>query len=124
LFWRKKPLIDLEIPDEESSDHRQAYRTMPDPERPIILTLGGSSYTLTNISGTGCCFRSHNYSEGFRASGVLKIPSDDVIFPVTVNVVSKTKDICHCKFEKISDKSMDAIHAYVLEVQKSMLRNR
>jgi hypothetical protein len=124
LFWRRKPLIDVELPDSGADDHREAYRIKPDSERPIILNLVNNSYNLTNISGSGCCFRSHNYDVGFRSSGTLRIPSDDIIFPVTIRVVSKKQDLCHCEFEKISDRSADAIHAYVLEAQKSLLRNR
>ena len=79
---------------------------------------------LTNISGTGCSFRSYNYPEGYQAPGTIRIPSIDIIFPVTIRVVSKQKDLCHCEFVRIAPKSEDAIHAYVLDTQKAIIRNK
>jgi hypothetical protein len=122
LFFKKKKKVDIEIPD-ENGDHRDAYRIKPEPTRPIILNLAGNSYHIVNISGTGCCFRSHNFPEGYQAPGTLRIPSDDIIFPVNVQVVSKQRDLCRCQFIKISARAEDAIHAYVLEVQKNSIRN-
>jgi len=123
LFWRKKKKIDLEIPS-DASEHRSAFRVKPDPARPMILNLAGNSYPLTNVSGTGCCFRSHNFPEGFVAACTLKIPSEDIIFPVSIRVVARKRDLCRCVFTKITTKAEDAIHAYVLEVQKELIRNR
>lgn len=123
MFWRKKKKIDLEFPS-DSREHRSAYRIKPDPMRPIILNLAGNSYPLTNISGTGCCFRSHNFPEGYIAACTLKIPSEDIIFPVNIRVVARKRDICRCEFTKITEKAEDAIHAYVLDVQKEQIRSR
>lgn len=124
MFWKRKPLIDVEVPDDGLEDHREAYRIKPDSGRPVILNLANNSYNLLNISGSGCCFRSHNYTEGYRASGTVRIPSDDIIFPVSIRIVFKKNDVCHCVFDRISERSADAIHAYVLEVQKALLRGR
>jgi len=121
LFWRKKKKSDIELP-EDDRDLRRAYRIQPDRNRPIILTVAGNSYQLVNVSATGCCFRSHNFSEGSKAVGTLKIPSEDLIFPVSIEVVAKQRDLCRCQFSKISASGENAIHAYVLEVQKSWLR--
>ena len=121
MFFKKKKKIDIEVPSD--GDHRGAFRIKPDPTRPIILTLAGNSYHVVNISGTGCCFRSHNFPEGYQAAGTLRIPSEDIIFPVTVRVVSKQRDLCRCHFDKISSKAEDSIHAYVLEVQKNAIRS-
>ncbi len=122
MFFKKKKKIDFVIPGDEQ-DFRGAYRIKPDPTRPIILNIAGNSYQVVNISGTGCCFRSHNYPQGYQATGTLKIPSEDLIFPLTVQVVSKQRDLCRCQFSKISQQAEDALHAYVLDVQKSKLRN-
>ncbi len=123
MFWKKKKNIDLGLPD-ESSDHRKAFRVKPDDTRPVILSLAGNSYHVTSISGTGCCFRSHNYPDGFKATATLRIPSEDVIFPVSIRVVSRKRDLCRCEFSKIPEKSADIIHAYVLQVQKNSIRNK
>lgn len=122
MFLRKKKKLDIEISG-NSKDNRSAFRIKPDPTRPIILNLAGNSYHVVNISGTGCCFRSHNFPQGYQAAGTLRIPSDDIIFPVNVSVVSKQRDLCRCHFTKIDSKAEDVIHAYVLEVQKKSIRN-
>jgi hypothetical protein len=121
LFW-KKPKIDVELPDD--GDHRNAYRIKPDSAHPIILSIGGDSFPVANISGSGCCFRSFVYPDGYQAAGTLRIPSDDIIFPVRIHIVSKQKDLCRCEFVNISPKSADAIHAYVLEAQKALIRKK
>ena len=122
MFWKKKKTFDLEFPG-ESSEHRQAFRVKTDQMSPIIITLAGNSYHVMNISGTGCCFRSHNYAEGFTAPATLKIPNEDIIFPMTIRVVARQREICRCEFTKISEKAQDSIHAYVLKVQKQVIRN-
>ena len=122
MFWRKKKKIDLQFPKGDS-DNRAAFRVKPDPVRPIIISLAGNSYHVVNISGTGCCFRSHNFAEGHLAAGTLRIPSEDIIFPVTIRVVFRKRDLCHCEFTKISTKAEDAIHTYVLNVQKDSIRS-
>lgn len=120
MFWKKKSKIDIEFDDD--GDHRQAFRIRPEQTRPILLNMANNSFPLINVSGTGCCFRSHSYSEGMVGSGTLKIPSDDLIFPVTVKVVKKQRDLCRCEFTKISESSQDAIHSYILEAQKKQIR--
>lgn len=120
MFWKKSKKIDIELPEDQ--DHRSAFRIKPDSTRPIHLSLAGNSYPVINISGTGCCFRSHNFPEGYQAAGTLRIPSDDIVFPVTIRVVRKQRDICRCEFSKISEQSENYIHAYVLDIQKASLR--
>lgn len=122
MFWKKKKIIDIEFPDDDK-DLRAAYRVKPDQTRPIILSVAGNSYQIENISGTGCCFRSHKFAEGNQAAGTLKIPSEDIIFPVNIQVVSRQRDFCRCEFTKISKHAADAIHSYVLTVQKYLLRS-
>ena len=123
MFWRKKKKVDLEFPDDHQ-DHRSAFRIKPDTTRPIILVLGGNSYYAVNISGSGCCFRSHNYPVGTLAAGTVRMPSEDLVFPVNIRVVDKQRDLCRCEFTKISEAAEDAIHAYVLEIQKRQIRGR
>ena len=122
MFWKKQKKIDIEFP-EDRNDLRSAYRIKPEATRPVIVTLQGNSYHVVNISGTGCCFRSHNFAEGAQISGTIRIPSEDIIFPVTVEIVSIQRDLCRCAFSKISESAENAIHAYVLEVQKNKLRS-
>jgi hypothetical protein len=122
LFWKKKKTVDLEFPG-EANEHRKAFRVKTDQMSPIIISLAGNSYHVMNVSGTGCCFRSHNYPVGFTAPATLKIPNEDIIFPLTILVVSRQHNICRCEFTKISEKAQNSVHAYVLKVQKQAIRN-
>ncbi len=122
LFWRKKKKSNIELP-EDDSDLRSAYRIQPDRKRPIILSVAGNSYPLVNVSATGCCFRSRSFAQGSKAAGTLKIPSEDLIFTVSIEVVARQRDLCRCRFSKISEEGENAIHSYVLEVQKGWLRH-
>lgn len=121
MFWKKKKIIDIEIKGDEK-DSRAAFRIKPDLERPLILTVQGNSYHVTNISGTGCCFRSNQFAEGAILAGTIRIPSEDIIFPVSIRIVARQRDVCRCEFSKISFSAENAIHAYVLEAQKKMIR--
>jgi len=123
LFWKRKKASDIELPGDEE-EHRTAFRIRPVSDKPIVLKVAGNSFYLVNVSGTGCCFRSTRFKEGNSAAGTLTIPSEDTVFPVSIHVVSRQRDLCRCEFSKISQPAQEMIHAYVLEVQKKQIRNR
>ena len=122
MFWKKKK-INIELLGDDS-DHREAFRIRPIADRPVILKVLGKSFFAVNISGTGCCFRSKSFQEGTVASGTITIPSEDQVFPVSIRVVSRQRDLCRCEFVRISQSAQNMIHSYVLELQKSLLRGR
>ncbi len=122
MFWRKKK-TELELLDDDD-DHRDAFRIRPDSDRPILLKAAGNSCYLVNISGSGCCFRSNSFKPGAVAAGTLTIASEDIVFPVTIKVVTKQRDLCRCVFTKITPNAQNLIHSYVLNVQKEHIRNR
>lgn len=120
LFWKKKKTIEIELP-EGYDDHRNAFRIAPDRSRPVILALGGSSFHALNISGSGVCIRSHSFSVGQSLVGTIRLPSEDKIFSVSLDVVSKQKDMCRCMFTKIHPEAEDLLHHYILELQKKYI---
>ena len=122
MFWKKKK-VDIEFPD-NAADLREAFRIRPGSDRPILLKAAGQSSYLLNISGTGCSFRSSSFTEGAVAAGTLTLSSENIVFPVTIRIVKKKRDMCHCQFTKISAAAEETIHAYVLDIQKSQIRNR
>lgn len=122
MFWKKKK-VDIAFPD-DATDLRAAFRIRPGSDKPILLKAGGQSCYLANISGSGCSFRSSSFKEGVIAAGTLTISSEDIVFPVTIRVVYKQRDLCHCEFTKISASAEEIIHAYVLGIQKKQIRNR
>ncbi|MFT5504436.1 MAG: hypothetical protein ACI8XC_002152 [Gammaproteobacteria bacterium] len=121
LFWKKIKIYDVEL-DDRNDDHRSAYRIAPDRSKPIIITIMGSSFHAVNISGKGICFRTHNFSEGSIIAAMIKLPSEDRIFPVTLRIVSKQGDLCRCRFEKIHAEAENLLHAHILKLQKNKIR--
>ena len=121
LFWKKKKTSDLRF-DEDNEDHRRAFRMVPDVARPIIVTIKGNAFKATNISGTGVCIRTHNLPEGTVTAATVRLPSEDVIFPVTLEVMLKQGDFCRCRFSKIHSAAEDLLHAYILDLQKAKIR--
>jgi len=120
LFWKKKKTIDIELP-KNYDDHRNAFRIAPDRSRPVILSLSGSSFHALNISGTGVCIRSHGFTIGQLLMGTIRLPSEDKIFSVSLQVVTKQKDMCRCMFTKIHPEAEDLLHHYILELQKKYI---
>ena len=122
MFWKKKKKIDLET-DDLLSDHRTAFRISPDRSKSVIVTILGHAFHALNISGTGVCFRSYNFPEGTVVAATIRLPSEDRIFPVTLEVVSKQRDLCRCHFREIHPDSEDFLYAYILELQKAKIRH-
>lgn len=120
MFWKKKKTVEIELP-KNYDDKRDAFRIAPDKNRPVILSIGGSSFHALNISGTGACIRSHGFNIGQVLVGTIRLPSEDKIFTVTVEIVSKQKDMCRCMFTKIHPEAEDLLHHYILELQKKYI---
>ena len=121
LFWKKKKIIDIAF-DARHSDNRSAYRIAPDRTRPVIVSIMGNSFPALNISGTGVAFRAHNFSVGTGISATIRLPSEDRIFPVVLEVVAKKGDLCRCSFREIHEDAENLLHSYILELQKRKIR--
>jgi hypothetical protein len=122
LFWKKKKIIDVAL-DARHSDNRAAYRIAPDRARPVIISIMGNSFHALNVSGTGVAFRSHNFSVGTQTSATIRLPSEDKIFPVVLEVVAKQGDLCRCSFREIHEDAENLLHSYILELQKRKIRH-
>ncbi|MFT5663583.1 MAG: hypothetical protein ACI9JR_000968 [Gammaproteobacteria bacterium] len=121
MFWKKKKTSDLNF-EGQNDDHRAAFRVVPDIAKPIIVTIRGHAFKAINISGTGVCIRTHNIPEGTVTAATVRLPSEDIIFPVTLEVMLKQGDLCRCSFRKIHREAEDLLHAYILDLQKAKIR--
>ncbi len=121
MFWKKKKKIDLKV-DSRFEDNREAFRIAPNKSKPIILTIQGSSYYALNISGTGVCFRSQRFPVGTQCTAMVRLPSEDRIFSVNLEVVALPKDLCRCHFVDINQEAEDLLHSYILDLQKEKIR--
>jgi len=121
LFWKKKSKADVEL-DSRYDDSREAFRIAPDKSHPIIISIMGNSFHALNISGTGVAIRSHNFPVGTRTQATVRLPSQNRLFPVVLEVVEKQNDLCHCCFREIHTEAENLLHAYILELQKNKIR--
>ena len=121
MFSRKKKTVELEL-DSRYSDNRSAYRIAPDRSKPVIVTIKGNSFKALNVSGTGVAFRSHNFAAGTRVAATVRLPSEDRMFPVILEVVAKQGDLCRCCFREIHEDAENLLHSYILELQKRKIR--
>lgn len=122
MFWKKKKIAELGI-DNKNEDHRLAFRIVPDMAKPIIINIRGHAFKAVNISGTGACIRTNNLPEGTVVSATIRLPSEDVIFPVTLEVMLKQGDFCRCRFNNIHSEAENLLHAYILDLQKTKIRS-
>jgi hypothetical protein len=121
LFWKKKKKVEFEL-DPQHDDSRSAYRMAPDRSKPVLVSIKGSSFNALNISGSGIAFRSHNFPEGTQTHATIRLPSEDRIFSVKLEIVSKHQDLCRCRFLEIHQQAEDLLHSYILELQKKKIR--
>jgi hypothetical protein len=122
LFWKKKKTLDVAL-DARHNDNRAAYRIAPDSSRPVIVTIRGNSFNALNVSGTGIAFRSHGFELGISFAATIRLPSEDRIFPVLLEVVAKQNDLCRCSFIEIHEEAENLLHSYILELQKRKIRH-
>ena len=104
LFWKKKKTLDIAL-DARHRDNSADYRIAPDGSNPVIVTIKGNSFNALNISGAGIAFRSHSFARGAYIAAMIRLPSEDRIFPVMLEVVAKQNDLCRCSFTEIHENS-------------------
>ncbi len=121
MFWKKKKTLDVEL-DSRNSDYRSAYRIAPDGNKPVMISIMGNNFNAINISGNGIAFRSHDFPQGTRTKAMIRLPSEDRIFPVMLEIVSKQGDLCRCSFTEIHQDAENLLHSYILELQKRKIR--
>jgi hypothetical protein len=121
LFWKRKKTIEVAL-DARHNDNRAAYRIAPDSERPVTISIDDESYNALNISGTGIAFRSEKIEVGSRCSAMIRLPSEERVFPVVLEVVAKQDDLCRCSFREIHQQAENLLHSYILKLQKLKIR--
>jgi len=121
LFWKKKKTVDVKL-DPRHNDIRSAYRIAPDRARPVIVSIMGKSFNALNVSGNGIAFRAGSYPVGSKVQATIRLPSEDRLFPVVLEVVAIQNDLCRCCFREIHQDAENLLHSYILEEQKSKIR--
>ncbi len=123
MFWKKSEAVDVTLVSAHD-DNRAAYRIAPDENRPVILSIEGEDYPVCNVSGTGVAFRAPGFDAGFKSRAMLRLPSEERVFSVVIEVVAKQGELCRCCFREIHEDAENLLHSYILDLQKMKIRQR
>jgi len=122
LFWKNRQ-NDAEMFSYDVDDRRSSFRVRPPSTEPIGIEFQGKSVLVKDIGGGGLSFANNRFKVGDSQSITLDLPGEDTTVRVTMEIVDiDEKDICHGCFTASTHEAINAIHRYMLTVQKDMLR--
>jgi hypothetical protein len=52
----------------------------------------------------------------------MRLPSENVILSMTIEVMMKKGSFCRCRFKQVDRQAEDLLHAYILDLQKVKIR--
>ena len=109
----------------DADDRRSSFRVRPPSTEPIGIEFQGKSVFVKDIGGGGLSFCNNRFQVGDSQSITLDLPGEDITVRVTMEIVDiDRQDVCHGRFTASSHDAINAIHRYMLTVQKDMLRMR
>jgi hypothetical protein len=124
LFWKSKK-TEPELIDIETDDKRSSFRVCPHKKFPVHSSVDGCEVRIIDLGAGGMGFRNIHFREGDRYTASIKLSEYDREISVDLYIISiDPNDICHCCFKKIKEDDVDAIHRYMLEVQKEELKEK
>ena len=126
MFWKKK------TKDKETSNKlfknptitRGAFRVYPSKENPILLKIGNTPLSASDISASGVSFPNQDFKLGEKYSMELTLPNDEIMKLETEILKIDEKNICRCKIIGLNPDQEDAIHFYILARQKEELADK
>jgi hypothetical protein len=120
LFW-KKQTAERQPFNLDNDDQRAYFRVSP-PEPPT-LWLDGRPATLVDIGAGGLAVVNRGWTEGALLTVRLRLPSPAVEITAALRIIGvDAGNVCHGAFADIDDAGVEAIHRYVLEIQKQSIR--
>jgi c-di-GMP-binding flagellar brake protein YcgR len=128
LFWKKKKKDEKkELFTFEDNDSRELVRVRPADDKAVSITFGPQTTTLYEISAGGLAIPCGQAQIGGRYAVVFQLPGESVVIRAEVEVVRATEGkvrICGCRFVDLKPEMIEAIHHYILCMQKLELRKR
>jgi hypothetical protein len=122
LFWKNRQ-NDPEIFSYDASDRRGSFRVRPPSSEPIRIAFQGKSVLVKDIGGGGLSFCNDNFKVGDAQSVTLDLPGEAMTLRVNMQIHEiDLQDICHSRFIAPNHDVINAIHRYMLTVQKNSLR--
>lgn len=122
MFWKSRQ-NDGDMFSYDADDRRRSFRVCPPSAEPIGIEFQGKSVLVKDIGGGGLSFCNNGFKVGDIQSVTLDLPGEDNPIHVTVEIIDiDEQDVCHGRFTVSSHDAINAIHRYMLTVQKDRLR--
>lgn len=108
----------------ESDDQRTSFRVRPSEDAPLTLFFchNGTTVEVLNIGEGGLAFQSDSFKTGDMQQVLFTIPTEDAMVSSTIQVLRVDENnLCHCEFRDLAGDAQNAIHRYMLVIQKEEL---
>jgi len=92
---------------------------------PAAAALGKQKTSLVDISAGGMACRCADAAPGQVKPFKLRLSGEQLLISGRAEVIRVSdRGVCHCRFLKLNDEMTEAIHRYVLAVQKLELQKK
>ena len=106
----------------DSDCKRNAFRLCPPESEPIFFRFKGKTVSLLEISAGGASFTNVNCEVGDTDTVRLFLSGHPAPIEVVMEILRIDElDVCSCRFIDIGETTAEAIHQYVLTMQKKYL---
>jgi len=124
LFWKNKH-NDAEIFSYDANDRRSSFRVRPPATEPIRIAFRGKSVLVHDIGAGGLSFCDKDFNVGDAQSVTISLPGEEITIRITVEIIDIDRHgVCHCRFTALSHDAINALHRYMLKVQKHLLQQK
>ncbi len=117
--------IDLDTHAEAELDaiaRRHDYRVAPERDEPVILLVEGRMLPVFDISAGGFACRDSELQTGMRYRLRLNLPDVADILDSCADLLYRDGEICRFRFVDLDVAQREALHYYVLQRQKRLIR--
>ena len=122
LFWRRKGNSE-EVFAFDSTDRRTSFRVSPPLDEPIPVEFCGRSFLIKDIGAAGLSFANNHLKAGDSQRVVFNLPGENLTLSAMTEIVEIDRQgVCHCRFIALGEDFSNAIHRYLLRIQKQELR--
>ena len=123
MFWKKKNKPEPDLFSYETVCRREFARVEPLPDRPVLVDLGGTEAEVLNVSAGGLACFCREVKPGEKRRIKFELPGQETVIETDFECLP-TDDaaVCHGRFLDLPRRMEEALHLYVLQVQKERLR--
>ena len=107
----------------DNSCQRQFVRVRPIPSEAVFLTVGGEKVELLNISAGGLGFQGGSFDAGNIPDIIMRLPEERGTVSGRLEILAvDSQGVRHGRYEGLTREMVEAIHSFVLWVQKEQIR--